>query len=259
VNHEAISRDDLQLLAFGNYGHYTSMQVRGRATRGLDLHLDRLDSNAIDLFGRAPATGAVVAALRHAVATRENCSVRVTIFSRDVAAVGEGTPVEPDVMVTVTAPAEQQHDPFRVLPVEYMRETPQVKHLATYGLLRQRRAARIAGYDDAIFLDNRGMLSEGSTWNLCLHDGDQWVWPEAPGLLGVTMQLLQGAMRQAGLPSETRQIPLESLAEFRSAFATNSVSPGRRLAAIGEHLFQVNNVSASVLRDLYESVPYQPL
>ena len=149
VNHEPVGQDDLRLLAFGNYGHYTSMQVRQRAVRGLDLHLSRLSSNAIAMFGQAPSAGRVQAALRHAVSTEDACSVRVTLFSRDLNAVSLGESVEPEIMVTVTAPAEAQHDAFRVLPVTYEREMPHIKHLATYGLFRRVRQARLAGYDDA--------------------------------------------------------------------------------------------------------------
>ena len=70
-----------------------------------------------------------------------------------------------------------------------------LKLLATYGLLRHVREARVAGYDDALFVDRAGMLSEGSTWNLCMYDGEQWLWPDANVLTGITMLLLRRAMQ----------------------------------------------------------------
>jgi len=259
VNHEPVGHDDLRLLAFANYGHYTSMQVRQRAVRGLDLHLDRLRSNATAMFGRAPSAGRLVAALQHAVTTAEPCSVRVTLFSRDLDAVSVNEPVEPEVLVTVTAPAEAQHTPFRALPVPYERETPQIKHLATYGLLRQVRAARLAGYDDALFVDRAGMLSEGSTWNLCLYDGERWLWPQADVLTGITMVLLRKAMQEGGVPTESRPIRASDLTGFTAAFATNSVSAARPLAAIGENAFPHGPSVQAFFEALHESSAWQPI
>jgi branched-subunit amino acid aminotransferase/4-amino-4-deoxychorismate lyase len=125
--------------------------------------------------------------------------VQVTLFSRALRSLAHGCAVEPDIMVSVSPPDEPQTSALRVRCADYERETPKVKHLATYGLLREVRAARTAGFDDVIFVDRTGLVSEGSTWNVCFHDGHQWVWPDAPALRGVTMQLLQTAMREGGV------------------------------------------------------------
>lgn len=42
LNGEPPAVDDLRALALVNYGHFTSLQVRGGAAQGLDLHLRRL-------------------------------------------------------------------------------------------------------------------------------------------------------------------------------------------------------------------------
>jgi branched-subunit amino acid aminotransferase/4-amino-4-deoxychorismate lyase len=167
--------------------------------------------------------------------------------------------VEPEILVTVAAPAEAQHDPFRVLPVHYERETPHIKHLATYGLLRHVREARVAGYDDALFVDGAGMLSEGSTWNLCMYDGEQWLWPDANVLTGITMLLLRRAMQEEGVITGSRPIRASDLTGFTAAFATNSVSAARPLAAIGERAFLPMTSVQALLRDLHESIEWQPI
>jgi hypothetical protein len=53
INGEPATAEDLAPLAFAGYGHYTSMQVRERAVRGLDLHLERLRRGSVELFGAA--------------------------------------------------------------------------------------------------------------------------------------------------------------------------------------------------------------
>ena len=57
VNGAPVTPADLELLAFSNYGHYTSMQVRQHAVRGLDLHLSRLDPERAHFFRPATMTG----------------------------------------------------------------------------------------------------------------------------------------------------------------------------------------------------------
>ncbi|HBZ46612.1 MAG TPA: aminotransferase, partial [Stenotrophomonas sp.] len=49
-NGHRASADDLAG-ALVNYGHFTSLQVRGGAVQGLDLHLRRLRQGTEELFG----------------------------------------------------------------------------------------------------------------------------------------------------------------------------------------------------------------
>jgi branched-subunit amino acid aminotransferase/4-amino-4-deoxychorismate lyase len=259
VNLAPVDPADLELLAFGNYGHYTSMQVRNGSVRGLDLHLDRLNANAEQLFGRRAAEGRVLEALHHCVPASDPCSVRVTLFSRDLRKVLAGEGVEPDIMVSVTSPATVEPTPIRVLPVRYEREMPQVKHLATYGLLRHMRTAAAAGFDDALFVDSHGNVSEGTTWNVCFTDGAQWWWPEASVLDGVTMQLLRSAMQAAGWPVTAARVSADHLTQVSAAFSTNSVLAARPISAIGEWCIPDSVPQTRILQDLYESIPWQSL
>jgi branched-subunit amino acid aminotransferase/4-amino-4-deoxychorismate lyase len=45
------SPDDLTHVALVNYGAYTSFRVEQGGARGLDLHLARLEAEAVELFG----------------------------------------------------------------------------------------------------------------------------------------------------------------------------------------------------------------
>ncbi|MEG1028661.1 MAG: class IV aminotransferase, partial [Brevundimonas sp.] len=47
------SAADLGCFVLSNYGAFTSMQVEDGGGRGLDLHLARLEAEAVDLFGVA--------------------------------------------------------------------------------------------------------------------------------------------------------------------------------------------------------------
>ncbi|WP_201304957.1 aminotransferase class IV [Streptomyces sp. GS7] len=174
INGIEADSEDLKLLARVNYAHFTSMQVRGGAVRGLDLHLKRLDESARELFGRALDAKSVRAYVRHALdGGPDAVSVRVTVFTRRLDAVLRGEAVEPEVAVATSAPAEAQTEPMRLRAVEYERDLPHVKHAGTFGLTHRQRQAVMAGYDDVLFTDRYGRISEASVWNIGFYDGDR--------------------------------------------------------------------------------------
>ncbi|MFG1948806.1 hypothetical protein [Nonomuraea sp. NPDC048826] len=73
---------ELAPLAFAGYAHFTAMQVRGGRVRGLDLHLERLRSASIRLFGRTLPGDLVRARLRSALlAGPADLSLTATVYS----------------------------------------------------------------------------------------------------------------------------------------------------------------------------------
>ena len=51
LNGAVASADQLASVAFAGYAHFTALQVRSGAVRGLDLHLARLRKASDELFG----------------------------------------------------------------------------------------------------------------------------------------------------------------------------------------------------------------
>jgi hypothetical protein len=60
--------------------------------------------------------------------------------------------------------------------------------------------------------------------------GNGVVWPAAPMLRGITMQLLELKLADCGLPSRRAPVRLPGLASFAAAFVTNA----RGIAAVGQ-------------------------
>src|SRR5262245_42679585 len=60
--------DRLASVAFAGYAHFTAMQVRDGAVRGLDLHLARLRSASTEMFGTHLPDDRVRSELRQAIA-----------------------------------------------------------------------------------------------------------------------------------------------------------------------------------------------
>ena len=72
--------DDLAHQALVNYGAYTSFRVEDGAARGLDLHLARLEQAAVELFGESPGEAEFRRLMALAVAGRDACWLRVSLF-----------------------------------------------------------------------------------------------------------------------------------------------------------------------------------
>lgn len=239
-----------------NYGHYTSMQVRGRAVAGLDLHLRRLSEGSATLFPDAdpPSSDQVKALIEHALGDKPDASVRITILPDPTNSAGI------DIMVSVSEPVlDAARPPLRVQTVRYERELPHLKHLATMGLSYHRLRASRLGFDDVLFAGQDGFLREGSVWNIALWDGAQVVWPEAPMLAGITMQVLRRGLRRLGLPDTTRRMTPESLNEMTAAVASNSHCPAQPIAAIDETVFAGDEALTTLLRRAWQQAQWQPI
>lgn len=266
VNGAPATLEELGLLALVNYSHFTSMQVRDRAVRGLDLHFDRLHLASLELFGHALDGERVRGYIRHALGDDVvGASVRVTVFSRDMAAVGSGRPAMPEVLVTVREAMPEPTGALRVRSVEFERLLPHLKHSATLGLFHHSRRARMDGFDGALFTDRAGRISEGSVWNVGFYEaghdiaGPGVVWPSAPAPPGITMLLLRAGLERKGIRSEERDIHLADLPSFRSAFFTNSIGPVLPLASIDDTAFRIDADLIALLVDCYETNPWQPI
>ncbi|AUG82054.1 hypothetical protein CFP65_7475 [Kitasatospora sp. MMS16-BH015] len=253
INGRPATTDDLHRVATWNYGHFTSMQVRGGAVRGLELHLRRLAGASRELFGSAVEAQdeRIPELIRHGLGDQSDASVRVSIVPTATSL------ARTDVMVSVSDPvADTPKPPLRVRTVTYERELPHLKHAATLGLTHQFLQARNAGFDDVLFLGRDGLLREGSVWNLALWDGHQVLWPEAPVLPGITMQLLQAGLSRIGVPWSARRLTTDSLSALRAAAATNSHCPSQPLAGIDEFAFTGGQELTEVLDAAWATVPW---
>lgn len=242
---------DVHRVATWNYGHFTSLQVRAGAVRGLRLHLDRLAHGTRDLLGPEAEHDdeRILTLLRHAIRSVPAASVRISVVPAP-----DAPSLRTDVMVSVSDPVEPNPTPLRVRTVTYERELPHLKHAATLGLSYQWQQALRTGHDDALFLGRDGRIREGSVWNIAFWDGTQVVWPEAPVLPGITMQLLQSA-----LPSVTRPLTLADLPTFTAAAAVNSHAPSRPLAAIDSTAFADPTPLTTALDAAWATVPWDAI
>ena len=226
----AATVERLSAAAPAGYGHFTAMQVREHRVRGLDLHLARLDAANRELFGAGLDPATVRALIRHALSDGTgDASVRVYVCEM---------PGGPSVMVTVRPPGGMPPGPWRLQTVPYQRTLAHIKHLGDFGQGYFGRLAQRNGFDEALLTGPGGVIAEGSITNIAFFDGDCILWPDAPALDGITMQLLESQLPARGVPSRRTPVDVSGLRSFRAAFVTNS----RGIAPVG----QIDDISLPV-------------
>jgi branched-subunit amino acid aminotransferase/4-amino-4-deoxychorismate lyase len=224
------------------FGHFTAMQVRGGATRGLELHLRRLEAANREMFGIGLDRDRVRELVRHALGTTEDASVRVYVQRI-------GDVADPVTVVTVKEPGGIASD-LRLRSVDYLRPRAHLKHLATeQGACT--RAARAAGFDEALLTAGHDLVAEAATANIGFFSGTDVVWPEAPLLLGITMQLLDDRL---GRRSIHRPVHLDEIPAFDGAFVCNARGIAG-VSAMDEIALPDAEAHVEELRELYDRIP----
>ena len=230
-----------------SFGHFTAMQVRSRRTRGLALHLDRLEAANRELFDTGLDAERIRSLVRQALRDVEDASVRVYVFESDP---------DPAIVVTVREPGGIS-TPQRLMSVRYQRPDAHLKHLAT-GQGFYSRLAHRHGFDDALLTAADGLVCETTIANVGFFDATGVVWPAAPLLRGITMQLLERTLPELGVPARHAPIGLKDIASFEGAFLANA----RGVAAVSDvDGTQVPTTAERMkaLADAYGSVPWDEI
>ncbi len=222
--------DALRTLALTNYGHFTTMRVDDQQVRGVTRHLERLVRDCRTVFGADLDPDRVRQYVRDAVGDRPGSFVvRVTVFDPGLDVGHPASANDPHVLVTHRSAGALPPPPLRVKTVRYQRDVARVKHTGLFAALHHRRAAQLAGFDDALFVGVDGLVSEGPTWNIGFVTGDGVLWPEADVLPGITMALLQELHAHTVAPVAAGILP-----DMRAAFAANTTIGVRAIGSIDD-------------------------
>ena len=129
VNGRQADQAVMSLLEHEGWGHFTAMQVRGGRTRGLDLHLARLEAAHRDVYERALGEQEVRARIRHALGGRPDASVRVYGYWAGL-------------IVTVREPQDMPGRPHSMTAVHFQRPLARLKHVGSWGQVEAYRFRR---------------------------------------------------------------------------------------------------------------------
>ena len=201
----------------------------------LPQHLERLARSADPLglpLGTLDLEKACYDTLR--ANSLDDARIRLTV------SIGEGEsapdpPPHPDPTVLVVAtnyttlPSEIYRNGFKAV-VSSVRQNSQsplssIKSANYLNNLLARKEAKAAGADEALLLNERGFLCEGSTSNVFLVSGGNLITPneESGCLSGITRQTVIELASELGISVIQQEIKLEELRQADEAFLTNSI------------------------------------
>ena len=243
------SIEEIWTLDLSAWGHFTAMQVRDRQTLGMDFHMARLDRATRELFGVDLDGDRIRSYIRHALADdTADATVRVNVFRSD-------TSDDVSVVVSVRPPASTPTDPQRLQTVEYQRPAAHLKHASSFGQGYYAGLAHANGFHEALFVGTDGAISEGAITNIGFIDGDAIVWPNAPALRGIMMQVLQRELDGKHLAWRYGSVHVDDLASFDGAFVTNSHGIAT-VARIDDRSLPTDSELMRTAKELLAAAPY---
>jgi branched-chain amino acid aminotransferase len=246
LNGQLIPRSKAKLSPFDHgflygYGLFETMRAYNGYIFRLDSHLTRLRFSAeiLGLTYNVIASGAKQSLESACMATLEanrlkDARLRLTISAGE----GDMTPdpstcSSPTVLVTtqnlVPLPPEKYESGFKAALSSIRRNSQsplsRLKSTCYMENILARMAARAAGCDESIFLNEQGYLAEGSSTNIFLVSHGELITPcfESGVLPGITREAVLEIARTSNLKATERWVQLNELIEAEEAFVTNSI------------------------------------
>lgn len=119
------------------------------------------------------------------------------------------------------------------------RMAPSVKSNNRQANVMAHRIARAKGYDDGLFVDPSGVVTEGPTWNLfVVKDGQVLTPPLEHGILeGITRGVVFEECARLGIPCAERELPLAAARAADEMFITSTTRAAVPVASLDERRF----------------------
>ncbi len=224
------------------YGLFETMRAYGGHIFRLDSHLARLRCSAESIGltnsvltaeeGSQSLKAACVATLQ---ANKLNdARIRLTVSAGEGDMMPDpGTCSSPTALITAQnltpLPPEKYEAGFKAA-ISSLRRNSQsplsrLKSTCYMENVLARTAARAAGYDEAIFLNEQGYLAEGSMTNVFLVSHGELITPcfESGVLPGITRDAVLEIARTSHVKAMERWVELNELIGAQEAFLTNSI------------------------------------
>ncbi|ENS5608069.1 aminotransferase class IV family protein [Vibrio mimicus] len=256
LNGQLVPSSEMTNLAFSGFAHFTALQVRNKRIKGLDLHLGRLRIASMKLYGRALSDDLVLSHINLAIKNGpENQSITITIFSPKGEFTTESMHSEPAILIRTSPPENGPLGPLRLAVIHHERTLPEIKHVGEIGKTYYLHQAKRQGFDDAVFINKNGNLSEGTIWNLAFWDGKSVIWPKADMLEGTMMEIIKRQLTKLNIPQRCEPINLNQLPKLKGAVVMNSWTPGICVTEISSNKFKSSDQLVSILRKAYDYEP----
>lgn len=256
LNGRPLGNQQLSGLAFAGFAHFTAMQVRDGRIRGLDLHLKRLHQASLALFANSLADDLICHYLAKAIdASPADCSLLATLYSSAGEFTADTQGEQLFLLIRTLAPSDGPKGPFALKSFVHQRHLAHIKHTGEIAKTYYLRQAAELGFDDAVFVDPQGFISEGSIWNMAFWDGESVIWPKADYLLGTTMSIVQRQLNELRIPQQTRAVNLTDLTGMQGAVLMNSWTPAVPVYQIDDYAISLSDEFSALLRRAFALEP----
>lgn len=247
--------------ALHGFGVFTTFVAVDGAVLGWPTHLERLVGGADALWGhrgdRAQVTEIVRAHLRDEPGP---ASVRVTLFPErlSVATPEDATGARILVSSTPTVVTGRPTPDIRVQTVVHQRPLAEMKTTTLLPLIALRRAARLAGHDDAL-LCSGGHVLEGTTWNVLIWREGEVATPDIGVLPGSTVAHLADVARGLGHRFVRRPVLHSELDTADLVLAVSVNHPARAVTRVDDRPLAVDRGLQADIATGYAALPRQPV
>jgi branched-subunit amino acid aminotransferase/4-amino-4-deoxychorismate lyase len=256
LNGKFIPSSEITKLAFSGFAHFTAIQVRNRKIKGLDLHLERLNKASLTLYNRSISDTLIRSYIRSAIKNAPlDHSITITIYSPKGEFTVQSMDIEPAVLIRISAPSNGPVGPLRLAAINHERPLAQIKHVGEIGKTYYLHQAVKQGFDDAIFVNKNGHVSEGSIWNLVFWDCESVIWPKANMLKGTMMGVVQRQLSLLNIPQREETITMSRLSSFQGAAVMNSWTAGVIVTEIESIKFTETKEFIALLHNAYKAEP----
>jgi branched-chain amino acid aminotransferase len=220
-----------------SYGLFETMRAYGGKIFRLDRHLARLQQSAKALNIYSKLASFKLAKACHDVLEANKLAdarIRLTVSAGE----GDITP-NPETCTDITVfivarklvlpPPEIYQKGFKTIlstgrrnsqsPISHMKSTAYLENVLA------KQEARAARADEAIIINERGFVVEGSSSNIFLVQGKALITPcqESGALPGITREAVLELAQSLGIEATEREVELEELVQAEEAFLTSSV------------------------------------
>jgi len=248
----ADSRIPLRALFFGE-GLFETFRYKSRMPIFFDRHYDRMERGARLLRIPFVERDDLAGILKSAVANSGISDAYVKICLLSGGALNYYDDASRGDVAIVVRDYESRTGPARVCINEFRRISDSpiygVKSLNYLENIIARREARLNGYDEAVFLNERGEIAEGTASNIFWVRKDTLYTPSVEcGILpGIIREILIDSVNALCIGVEEGGYYPESLTGSRFAFLTNSLSGSMLISQLGNAEFPLDD-------GLYETI-----
>ena len=211
-------------------GLFETFRTRRGAVYLLQRHLARLEAGARTLGIELPAALGGLGDIVRELSDRcrlDDARMRLTL----TAGPAGGRPallIQAQPVTNYPERVYEQGASAIIVPVRRNETSPlsRIKSLSCLDNILAREQARRAGADEALLLNTRGLLAEGSASNVFVLSGGELLTPpvEDGALPGITRGAVLELAEEAGIPARQASLSYDKLRAADEAFLTNALA-----------------------------------